>query len=74
MDVRAIIAVLNNLTTGEFSRLAGRVREARAEVARLGHEEIAAILDEALAALDSADLRTFRRRIQHAVSRLGHLR
>ena len=73
MDVRAIIHVLNNLTLGEFSRLAGRVREAREEVARLGHDEVVAILDEAVEALERADLRTFRRRIRHAVSRLGHL-
>ncbi|GAB4223054.1 MAG: hypothetical protein Kow0062_22270 [Acidobacteriota bacterium] len=74
MDIRAIIDVLNNLTFGELSRLEGRVREVRGELERLGHEEIVGILDEALAALDAADLRQFRRRIHHAVSRLGHLR
>jgi len=74
MDIRAVIDVLNNLTFGELSRLEGRVREVRGEVERLGHDEVVAILDEALAALEQADLRQFRRRIHHAVSRLGHLR
>lgn len=72
MTVKTIIDVLNNLTFGEISRLRGRVQEARAEIAALGHDEIALALDEALALLETGDLKGFRKKIQNAVSRLGH--
>lgn len=72
MTTRALIEVLNNLMTGEFARVAARLGEVRREVRLMGLDDVAAILDEAVAALDAADLKTFRRKIQHAVSRLGH--
>lgn len=72
MTVKSIIDVLNNLTLGEISRMRGRVVEARADVEKLGHAEIVDALDEALAHLDAGDIKAFRKRVQHAVSRLGH--
>jgi hypothetical protein len=74
MTTRALIETLNNLTFGELGRLSARVVEVRAEAAKLGQDEAARILDEALAALAAGDLRAFRKKIQHAVSRLGHAR
>ncbi len=74
MTIRALIEILNNLTTGEVGRLAARVGEVRDEARRLGLAEIAALLDEALARLAAGDLKAFRRTVQHAVSRLGHVR
>jgi hypothetical protein len=73
MQPKAIIDVLNNLTVGEFSRLEGRLREVREQVTKMGHDEIAALLGEAQQCLVLGDMKTFRRKIQHAVSRLGHL-
>ena len=40
----------------------------------MGLADVAGALDEALAALAAFDLKTFRKRINHAVSRLGHAR
>ncbi len=74
MEIRAIIDVLNNLTTGEFSRLHDRVREAREACAERGLEEVALILDAGLECLSLGDLKGFRKKVQHAVSRLGHAR
>jgi hypothetical protein len=74
MTIRALIEVLNNLTAGELSRLHARVADVRDEASRLGLAEVTTILDEARAALDAGNLKTFRRRLQHAVSRLGHVR
>ncbi len=74
MTIRALIEVLNNLTTGELARLSARVTEVRDACRTMGQDEPAAILDEALAALAACDLKTFRKRVQHAVSRLGHAR
>ena len=74
MEVRAIIDVLNNLTTGEYSRLHTRVREARDACEKRGLEEVALILEAGLESLDLGDLKGFRKKVQHAVSRLGHAR
>ncbi len=74
MTIRALIEILNNLTTGEVGRLSARVGEVRDEARRMGLAEVAGLLDEALAQLAVCDLRGFRKKVQHAVSRLGHVR
>ena len=74
MTIQALIETLNTLTTGELGQLRARVAEARAEAAAMGLADVAGALDEALAALAALDLKTFRKRINHAVSRLGHAR
>ncbi len=72
MTIKALIEVLNNLTSGELGRMSARVREVRHEAASMGLEEVVRILDDALASLDACDLKGFRKKLQHAVSRLGH--
>ena len=74
MTIKALIDALNNLTLGEFDTLVGRVGELRAETAHRGLDEITTILDEAMERLRLADVRGFRKKVQHAVSRLGHVR
>jgi len=74
MTIQALIETLNTLTTGELGQLRARVAEARAEAAAMGLADVAGALDEALAALAAFDLKTFRKRVNHAVARLGHAR
>lgn len=74
MTIRALIEILNTLTTGELSRLSARVTEVREQARAMSLEEVVAILDQALDSLAAGDLKVFRKRIQHAVSRLGHAR
>jgi hypothetical protein len=74
MDKKALIDTLNNLTTGELSQLEARLEEVRAESERQRLEEIPEILAEAQSQLRSGDIKSFRKKVQHAVSRLGHLR
>ena len=74
MDITAIIDTLNNLTIGEFTCLEARILEARAAARGHGLEDVEGILDEALAVLRRGEIKAFRRKIQHAVSRLGHAR
>jgi len=74
MDIKGLIDVLNNLTVGELATLRSRLAEVREEVAARGLDEIVAILDEARARLDALDVKGFRKKVQHAVSRLGHVR
>lgn len=69
-----MIEVLNSLSVGELSSLRRKVEEVREGADQQGLTEITAILDEALAHLAAGDLRTFRRKVAHAVSRLGHVR
>jgi hypothetical protein len=74
MDKKALIDTLNNLTTGELSRLNSRLEELRAETERQGLDEVPRILGEARRLLHAGDIKGFRKKVQHAVSRLGHLR
>jgi hypothetical protein len=69
-----MIEALNSLSVGEVSSLRRRVEEVRDHAARQELSEITAILDEALEQLAACDLKAFRRKIAHAVSRLGHVR
>lgn len=72
MRTRALIETLNNLSFGELGTVTRRVGEVRDEADQLELDEIVAILDEALRALGEGDLKLFRKRLNHAVSRLGH--
>ena len=74
MTIKGLIETLNNLTSGELSRIASRVEEVRAEAHALALDEVVVLLDEALALLEAGDVKGFRKKLHHAVSRLGHLR
>jgi hypothetical protein len=73
MAIRRIIQTLNTLSVGELDRVLGQLDEARAELRdREDLSEIAIALQEARDAITSGDLKTYRKRIEKAVSRLGH--
>jgi hypothetical protein len=74
VTAQQIIAFLNSMTFGDVAALASKLDQARAECDGLGHAEIAAIVDEARAALREGDLKTYRRKIETAVARLGHVK
>jgi hypothetical protein len=73
MAIRTIIQTLNTLGVGELDRVLGQLDEARAEIRdREDLSEIAIDLQEARDAITSGDLKTYRKRLERAVSRLGH--
>ena len=74
MSPSQLIALLNSLATGDLESLKSRLDEAAAACAALGQDELVATLGEARASLLVGDLRTFRRRVEKVVSKLGHLR
>lgn len=74
MNKKALIETLNGLVVGEFSRIQSRLVEVREQLGEAGAEEIVTILDEAKTHLDAFDLKAYRKKIQHAVSRIGHLK
>ncbi len=74
MTAEQIIAFLNALTFGDLGALGTKLQQARSACAELGHAEIADVVGEARSALLSGDLTTYRRKIETAVSRLGHVK
>lgn len=69
-----IIALLNSLSLGDLDAIRAKLEEASSACDALGRDELAAVLVEARAALSSGDLKTYRKRVETAVARLGHLR
>ena len=73
MAVRKIIQTLNTLGVGELDRVLGQLDEARTELRdREDLAEVSISLQEARDAITSGDLKTYRKRLERAVSRLGH--
>ena len=70
----SVIALLNALTHGDLEAIRGKLTEARGECERLGHDEVASIVAEAHGALAEGDLKTYRKKVETAVAKLGHLR
>lgn len=73
-DPGRIIACLNSMGVGETQVLRAKLDEARAACREIGEAELADKLDEADRALDTADLKTYRKRVETVIARLGHLR
>ena len=69
-----IIALLNSLSFGDLEAIRSKLEEASAACGALGKEELATLVAEARAAISSGDLKTYRKRIETTVARLGHLR
>ncbi len=69
-----LIALLNTLTHGDLEAIRAKLTEARGACLQLGHDEVAALVAEAHGALSGGDLKTYRKKVETAVARLGHLR
>ena len=69
-----VIALLNALTHGDLEAIRAKLAEARGACEQLGHDEVASIVAEAHGALLDGDLKTYRKKVETAVAKLGHLR
>jgi hypothetical protein len=69
-----VIALLNALTLGDLDAIRAKLDEAAEACEQLGHAEVAGIVAEARGALAGGDLKTYRKRVETAVAKLGHLR
>lgn len=74
MDASQLIAYLNAIDVGEMEGIRFKLARARQECVALDQDDLAVKLAEAESALDSADLRTYRKRIETVIAKLGHLR
>jgi hypothetical protein len=69
-----VIALLNALTQGDLEAIRAKLVEARGACLMLGHDDVASIVDKAQGALSGGDLKTYRKKVETAVAKLGHLR
>ena len=74
MDPSQIIANLHSLNLGEMAAIRTKIDQARAACSRLDRSDLVEKLDEAGEALERADLKTYRRRLETVIARLGHLK
>jgi hypothetical protein len=74
MDPSQLIALLNSLDVGELDKIRTKLDEARRGCLALEQGELATRLVEAEQALGRFDLKTYRKRVETVVARLGHLR
>ena len=73
-DATRLIAFLNSIHVGEMATIRDKLDEARQACLAIEQDELADKLAEAETALFRADLKTYRKRLETVVSRLGHLR
>jgi len=69
-----IISSLNSLSLGKMENIGAKLAEARKACLELDENELADRLREAHGALLRGDVRTYRKRVESVVSRLGHRR
>lgn len=69
-----VIALLNSLSVGDLDAIRAKLDEASAACASLGHDEVTSVLREAHDALAAGNLKQYRKRVETALARLGHLR
>jgi len=74
MKPAQIIGSLNALHVGDLDVIRTRLSEARRACLELEQEGLVRHLDEAEEALDRADIRTYRKRVETAIAQLGHLK
>ena len=74
MNPSTLIAYLNAIDVGEMGGIRAKLARAREACDQLDQQDLAARLVEAEAALFQADLRTYRKRLETVIARLGHLR
>lgn len=74
MNTSQLIAFLNAIEVGQMDSIRAKLDEARKACVAMDEAELAGKLGEAAEALARADLKTYRRRIETVIARLGHLR
>ena len=74
MDPGKLISHLNAIAVGDLDVIRAKLRQAREACVEIRQPELADKLREAADALDRADMKTYRKRVETVVSRLGHIR
>ena len=74
MDPGKLISHLNAISVGDLDSIQAKLDEAREACVAIEQPDLADKLLEASDALRRADMKTYRRRVETVVSKLGHIR
>jgi hypothetical protein len=74
MDRSQLMAFLQSLTVGELAGIRTKLDQAREACIEIEQGDLAEKLHQAERALDDADMRTYRKRVETVIARLGHVR
>ena len=74
MNSVRLIAYLNAIRIGDLDGIRAKLDEARKACMDLEQAELAEKLTEASSALSQLDMRTYRKRLETVIARLGHLK
>jgi hypothetical protein len=74
MSPGKLISHLNAISVGDLDLIRVKLRQAREACVAIRQPDLAEKLREATDALDRADMKTYRRRVESVVSKLGHIR
>ncbi len=74
MNASQILAHLKALRVGDLEALRGKLQAAREACDEIEQGDLASKLDEAMSALARADMKTYRKRVETVISKLGHIR
>jgi hypothetical protein len=74
MNTSQLIAYINAINVGEMDGIRAKLTNAKQACRELDYVDLAEMLTEAEDALGRADLKTYRKRVETVVARLGHLR
>lgn len=74
LNASQLIAFLNAINVGELDGIRAKLGLARETCRSLEQDDLASKLSEAEEALFEADMKTYRKRIETVIARLGHIR
>jgi hypothetical protein len=74
MDTSQLMAFLQSLNVGELDGIRTKLDQAREACIEIDQGDLAEKLQQAEQALDDADMRTYRKRVETVIARLGHVR
>ena len=69
-----LLTHLNSIRVGDLSAIKSKLLEAREGCVAMEQDGLAELLGEAISALDQADMKTYRKRVETVIARLGHIR
>lgn len=74
MDSAKLIAYINAIRIGDLDGIRAKLDEARKACVELEQADLADKLTEASSALSQLDMKTYRKRLETVIARLGHLK
>jgi len=74
MTPTQLVAYINAIRVGDLNGIRSKLGEARQACQDLDREDLVQTLIEAETALDQAEMKIYRKRMETVISRLGHLK